>query len=699
MADLGTVVSRVTRVTTAWIQDVNNFIYRNIGGGSGSSLVGYTASGTDAVARTVQAKLRESVSVLDFGATGDGTTDDSAAIQLAATAAAGGRLVMPAGQYFINGSISLPSSITIEGDGDATVLLLNGTFLTATSRTNIVMRNFKVDAYDATTPRMSFTLCGNLTFENITMDGNITHSNVLGSMAIGLYGCTDVVVDKCKFFDYADNIYLDKSGSTNSDRVTVRNCHFQHTAHGSFFSFPTCVYQYNCDHLLVDGCTALNFLQGGAASGNTSYLVYEGDGTAIETVVVNCRDEITENTTKPHALVLTSEAANARVQNCSMLVTDLASTGGNLCIATASESLQIIGNYAYNARYQLATFWQNCKSVICTGNECVESPFWGIRIGGATYGADVAIVTANRVSNAGYGGIFFSNVFSHFTCADNIVVDCNTSNTAHSVGSNEDRVAAIGVSGPKYGTVSGNFAENTMGGAGHMLYGFASSGTTHAINVTPDNRFLHSETAVTFRGITSTQRPGAYPFHSRGMAVYYTDPTNGAIPGELCTDSRSTTLSGAEASGQTVLSLTSASGMAVNDWIAIELDSGAYHASFITAIAGNDVTISAATTGDAAAGNEVRTNRFVRMPSTFLIASATYDPPSLADGAGATTTITCTGAAVGDFAAATFSNDLQGITVTAWVSSSNTVSVRFQNESGGLLDLSSGTLRVRVTKV
>lgn len=81
-----------------------------------------------------------------------------------------------------------------------------------------------------------------------------------------------------------------------------------------------------------------------------------------------------------------------------------------------------------------------------------------------------------------------------------------------------------------------------------------------------------------------------------------------------------------------------------------------------------------------------------------LTGSATYDPPSLADGAGTTTTVACNGAVLGDLARASFSLDLQGITVTAWVSASGVVSVRFQNESGGVLDLASGTLRVRVEK-
>lgn len=94
----------------------------------------------------------------------------------------------------------------------------------------------------------------------------------------------------------------------------------------------------------------------------------------------------------------------------------------------------------------------------------------------------------------------------------------------------------------------------------------------------------------------------------------------------------------------------------------------------------------------------VATGNLTTVDLVPIAGMATYDPPSLADGAGTTTTVTATGAALGDFASATFSLDLQGITLSAWVSAANTVSVRFQNESGGVLDLGSGTLRVRVTK-
>jgi hypothetical protein len=82
----------------------------------------------------------------------------------------------------------------------------------------------------------------------------------------------------------------------------------------------------------------------------------------------------------------------------------------------------------------------------------------------------------------------------------------------------------------------------------------------------------------------------------------------------------------------------------------------------------------------------------------YLEGTLVYDPPSLADGAGADAFVTVTGAALGDLCIASFSVNVAGITKTADVVNANTVRVRFQNESGGTLDLGSGTIRVRVIK-
>ena len=67
---------------------------------AGAGLVGFRQAGASASARTVLSKLRDAVSVKDFGAVGDGTTNDTAAIQAAISS--GYSLVFPAGTYLCN---------------------------------------------------------------------------------------------------------------------------------------------------------------------------------------------------------------------------------------------------------------------------------------------------------------------------------------------------------------------------------------------------------------------------------------------------------------------------------------------------------------------------------------------------------------------------------------------------------------------
>lgn len=79
--------------------------------------------------------------------------------------------------------------------------------------------------------------------------------------------------------------------------------------------------------------------------------------------------------------------------------------------------------------------------------------------------------------------------------------------------------------------------------------------------------------------------------------------------------------------------------------------------------------------------------------TTFL---AAYNPASMADGEGVEVDVTVASAILGDLAHATFSLDTQGIILNAQVTATNTVTVRFQNETGGTVDLGSGTIQVVV---
>jgi hypothetical protein len=88
----------------------------------GAQQVGYTPSGTGAVATNVQAKLREFVSVKDFGAIGDGVTDDTAAIQNCLNAAPeGSRVIFPPAHYYFT-NLSSSKSLVLDFQGsDLTV--------------------------------------------------------------------------------------------------------------------------------------------------------------------------------------------------------------------------------------------------------------------------------------------------------------------------------------------------------------------------------------------------------------------------------------------------------------------------------------------------------------------------------------------------------------------------------------------------
>lgn len=71
-----------------------------------------------------------------------------------------------------------------------------------------------------------------------------------------------------------------------------------------------------------------------------------------------------------------------------------------------------------------------------------------------------------------------------------------------------------------------------------------------------------------------------------------------------------------------------------------------------------------------------------------------YNPASLVTGDGASATLAVRNATLGDFVLVSFSLDLQGVLLTAYVASPGLVTVRFQNQTGGTVDLGSGTLSV-----
>lgn len=90
----------------------------------GDALIGFKQTGTGGVARTVHDKLNEVTSVTDFGAVGDGITNNAAALQAAINN--GGQVIIPEGTFNFGTTLTLKKDTTIVGKGKSSVLRFTG---------------------------------------------------------------------------------------------------------------------------------------------------------------------------------------------------------------------------------------------------------------------------------------------------------------------------------------------------------------------------------------------------------------------------------------------------------------------------------------------------------------------------------------------------------------------------------------------
>lgn len=228
-----------------------------------SDQVTFLQAGANAVQRTVQSKLRDTVSVKDFGAVGDGVTNDYTAVLNALTAGKGKAVYFPAGTYLLNSSITMDSTFSntdIYGDGPGTVIKTGGAATQATfyirQVSNLSIRSLKFDGNSAAQSSANARLVivdrasTNLSFYDVWFFNS--YSDNVGLFWTSGYGAvSNVNFTDCRF-DTVTSYPRSNVLLWNTENITFQGCYFtnwQYDAIAINFFAPTVN-----GGLIVDSC-------------------------------------------------------------------------------------------------------------------------------------------------------------------------------------------------------------------------------------------------------------------------------------------------------------------------------------------------------------------------------------------------------------------------------------------------------------
>jgi hypothetical protein len=402
--------------------------------------VNFLQAGTGAVVRTVQAKLRETVSVLDFGAVGDGVADDTAAIQAAISASANKQLTMPSGTYLINGATGLQISNPIHWLFEANAKLLfnnnNATYI-QTAANNVTIENIWIDGGSTSWTRTSNAAIrvkdNGATTSNIKIIRPFIENVAGAGILVGWTNTIKNVTLECPVVQYtkADGVSI----AYDVENVTITN--------------PKCYYTGDDSISIVSYSSAANAIKKvlvtDALSSNSSergFTILGGEDIKISGKVVSSakqgvlvlQDAGTYNTTSP-----TRVHVDVQVYN---------STGNGMEIGRnatdISGSISVIG--AQGARGVLIASGAatepkriSLSSVLVSSNAGI-----GLEINNAQ---QVSIGTVNASSNGTYGVILAAGA-KNISCGS---IMAHNNNTTSAVG--VDNILCQSAVGFSFGSV------------------------------------------------------------------------------------------------------------------------------------------------------------------------------------------------------------------------------------------------------
>lgn len=339
---------------------------------NGTTIVGYTPAGTGAVARTLQAVLRNLPNFAqNFAAAVNGTTDDTAALNAALAA---NRQVRIDGTLYINGVVNLPEKFEIVGEGPfrSSILLgpagqlkMSGTSY-ATRLQSGLFRNIAISLRDdlssVAIPSLLIEKAEKVVFENC----------VLYHLLTQLDATAGVVFGRCVFFGgitgsklVSQTTYQPGGGQGISEYPKFDEC---------FFSGHPVDLTDTVDALFM-GC---HFL-GGAYGIQSRRLNATGSGGQIFYMGPSCIG-CTFDSMDGHAIDVDFGGTNSRIIGCFI---SAGRTNGVAGLRLANcINMQIMGN-EINWCGSSGVILGSASNLMFSGNTFVnQAAGQGIRIGG-----------------------------------------------------------------------------------------------------------------------------------------------------------------------------------------------------------------------------------------------------------------------------------------------------------------------------
>jgi len=412
--------------------------------------VAYTPAGTGAVTTDVETKLRESVSVKDFGAVGDGVADDTAEIQAAVDAvgaAGGGTLTIPVGTYLVSSSITVGSNTHIRGRGeiilddnaDCSVISINA------SSSNVSIKDISIDGNRL-----------NQTLETVGAESEY------GGIEIGNF-CDQILIDGCTIIEcYGYGIESNNAPSN----ITITN----NTIDGvDFYSGIRMSQAGTGTNIKVANNTVLNYRKGGIVGNDMNHAIITGNyidagtiGRGLQNadnitaysatnddILVSdniCRNSINNGIHVAGTGVVVSGNRVTNPTNRGIYVaasTDILNTGQSSEVTVTSNTVSDVAN-----TYEGISLIAVSQGVV--KNNTVSGHNYGVLLGGGA-GASVSeliVVEGNSLDTIANAGVLISDT-SNSRINNNIV-----SNAVHGVRAFDVASTNITIRGNTFTTLS-----------------------------------------------------------------------------------------------------------------------------------------------------------------------------------------------------------------------------------------------------